>query len=218
MKKAIIAGAASAVLATMPVAASFAVGNGGNLVDTLKLNITETCTFTRDTTTPHGVGTDGAAAVAGSWGTEANADTFTKTVTHGSYADLANSSFNISCNDPDGYQVTVGTTGFTATTVTDSEHVWNYSNGGAIDTTGQSMWFLSVTGTDTDDSSTIGTNLSSNIITKRLASATPKDNNDSFKITYGAFVDSKQPAGNYTATATYTFAQLTSEGTVQSAN
>lgn len=208
MKKSIIAAsAASLALAAMPVVSTLAVTNGQSLQDTINLNITEVCTFTRGTTA-HAAGT---TASGGSW----SDDAFTATITPGEYASLAKSSYAVSCNDPDGYQVTVGTTGFTSSTVDSTAFPWAYSNGGAIATDGDSMWFLTVTGTDAPDASTIGTNLATNIITKRTKDTPAQNNNDTFDITYGVFVDNNQAAGSYTATATYTFAQLTSTGAVQ---
>lgn len=211
MKKSLIATAGVAAFAAVAMPMSvFAVSNGDNLQDTLKLNISEVCSFTRGTT-PHANGT---TASGGSW----SDDTFTATVTPGSYASLAKSSYAVSCNDADGYQITVAATDFTATNVDATAFPWTYSNTGAIDTTGDSMWFLTVTGTDTDDSGTMGTALVDNIITKRTKTNPAKDSNDAFDITYGAFVDNNQAAGNYTATATYTFAQLQSGGSVQPAS
>ena len=195
MKKALIAGAASVALAAMPIAGVFAADTTTVKEDTLTLSIAEVCTFTRNATA-HGTGADNPTG--GAWGASNN--TYSASVAiNTSYAALATSSFDIACNDPDGYQVTVGTTGFTATGVSGDDYAWAYAAGGSLSTDGQSMWTL-------DSGSAAGKNLANNIVLKRTAM--PAGGTDSFTVTYGAYVDNNQPAGTYTATASYTFAQL----------
>ena len=210
MKKSIIAaGAASVALAAMPIVGAFAtngsVGNNGDLVDTLVLSIEDNCTFSRKHTTSGNPSVDdnghpaGAGAPTGaSWTTAgADTDTFEATVLNGqTYNDIAKSAFNVVCNNVKGYQVTVAATGFTTTDISGAES-WAY-NGGSYAASGSS-WYIT--------SSHAGASLSgTNNIAAELQSAT---NSDDFTITYNVKVSNTQQAADYTATATYTFAELT---------
>lgn len=202
MKKAIIAGAASAVLAAMPVMGAFAVRNGETITDTLNLEITNTCALTiADTgrTADTSKIADGAWAAADSNG---NA-TFSGTVVAGqSYESFATTNFKVVCNDNDGYKVTVATTGFTAEGVTSATYPWAYAAGGL--TTGNvSSWTIASTGNgqtlnaDQGDKNVVATR------TNALSNA-----GETFAVTYSAKTADNQPAGEYTASAAYTFAQL----------
>lgn len=214
MKKAIIAGAASAVLAAMPVVGVFAVGaSDGNSVytDTLILTIDNACTFARGATTnghADGFGSwgDGTGTPAPTAGQAGHVDTLSATVINGTIYDgesgngaaLGTSTFVVNCNNQAGYDVTVATTGFTANTAANSTgaYAWGYSAGGTIANADNSSWTIA--------SSHAGAALGTN----KVAKAEAPVSDDNFTVTYKAAVDATQPADTYTASAEYTFAQL----------
>ena len=202
MKKAIIAGAASAVLAAMPVMGAFAVSNGETITDTLNLEIENTCAMTISST---GRTADTNVITGGSWG---NADAsgnaaFTGTVLAGQeYASFASTDFQIICNDNDGYSVTVATTGFEANGVTAATYPWNY-NAGGLATGSVSSWTIASTGNGQTLTANSG---DKNVVATRSNALTTAG--ETFTVTYSAKTASNQPAGVYTATAAYTFAQL----------
>ena len=72
MKKSIIAaGAASVALAAMPMVGVFAAQGDGNLQDTIKVNISESCSISRKAGETEGVSnahTGGSGDNAGTWG------------------------------------------------------------------------------------------------------------------------------------------------------
>lgn len=202
MKKAIIAGAASAVLAAMPVMGAFAVSNGETITDTLNLSITNTCALT---IADSGRTADQTKIANGAWAAaDSNGNaTFSGTVVAGqSYESFATTNFKVVCNDNDGYKVTVATTGFTAEGVTSATYPWAYAAGGL--TTGNvSSWTIASTGNgqtlnaDNGDKNIVATR------TNALSTA-----GETFAVTYSAKTADNQPAGAYQATAAYTFAQL----------
>ena len=203
MKKSIIAaGAASAVLAAMPIAGVFAV----DFTDTLNLTIDNVCTFTRQTVAH----TDGV----GAWGNDGKeettndaADTLYATVTNGTVYDgetgnsgvLGSSAFNVTCNNNKGYSVAVNASALTATGVSTTDFAWPYAAGGTLTTnTDASSWTISSNGEGAA------------MNTGTVATKGAPTNGTNFTVTYKAFVDSTQPAGTYTATAEYTMTQLNS--------
>lgn len=203
MKKSIIAaGAASAVLAAMPVLGVFAVAHGETITDTIDLEIENTCAMTISST---GRSADTSVIADGAWGsadTDGNA-TFTGTVVAGqTYASFASTDFQIICNDNDGYQVTVATTGFTASGVTEGTYPWAY-NAGGLATGDVSSWTIASTGNGQTLTANSG---DKNIVATRSNALTTSG--ETFAVTYSAKTKNNQPAGEYEATATYTFAQL----------
>lgn len=219
MKKALIAGAASTVLAAMPVAASFATGTiyGSPIVDTLDLTVTEVCTLARDLTTPHPNGTSSAdtsvqnggwttgtvggvsaATIAGvsNIPTGASRDRFVANVVAGTdYANIAKSTFTVKCNSTvGGYHVTVTTDNFVTGSQSQDDSTWTYETTTPQD--GASYWNLQSNG---KSDSVIASGAD---VWTHEASATPFTN-DSFTITYNAYPNLEQPQGTYTANAVY---------------
>ena len=138
MKKTLIAGAASAMLAAMPVVGVFAVGNGETFTDNFTVNIERQCTMTRKATA-HGNGYNNTA-----WNpTDTTSDLMNiGTVTSGAVYSLGSSSFNVKCNGTDGYRVNAVITNFTnaagdtiglsnaeITTAPTTASVWSIYNG-----------------------------------------------------------------------------------------
>ena len=221
MKKALIAGAASTVLAAMPVVGVFAftpVGANTPVTDKFLMTVAESCTLTRVTA----AGTDAnghtnktnstdsniASSSAAAWTLGAdegiNTDTFSATLTAGqTYTDIATSNYSVTCNDPDGFSVTVNASNFTKS---GQRHTWNYVNGETLGEGTASAWTLT--------SNHPGKNLSGDsfIVAKRAASSvendTPEHSNDTFQIKYSMRVASDQDTGTYEATAAYTLNQL----------
>ena len=204
MKKSIIAaGAASAVLAAMPVAASFAVGTiyGSPIKDTLTITSSEVCTLSRNTTAHP----DGATAPEGSsWNDDESAGAgdadqiFTATIEAGqNYANIAQSTFDVTCNNADdGYKVTVAVTDFNAST-------FKYGNSGDAGLT-DSYWNLT-----SSAKSNTGTPIAiSNGDQVWTAASGTAVTSDSFTITYNVYTDILLATGDYTATATYTLANI----------
>ncbi len=190
MKKAIIAGAASAVLAAMPVMGVFAAtGDGATTgssayTDNLNVTIDTACTFAREAYTSGGVENNATHKNgAGTWA----ADTLSKTVTNSSLTDLGSSQFKVVCNNTAGYKITVGTTGLTSGTNSIPNNT-TYTN--AI-----SGWSPVFGTTKLVDGDTV----------KSVAATT---DNDTFEVSYSVGVSSTQQAGTYEGSATYTFAQL----------
>ena len=96
MKKSIVAGAASLVLAAMPVVGVFAA-NPAAVVDTLTVTVNESCTF------EHATGNSGS---------------FTKSMAAGALDDnFGSSEFTVACNNGKGYTI-----GAVFTSLTDSGH------------------------------------------------------------------------------------------------
>ena len=192
MKKAIIAGAASAVLAAMPVLGVFADGattGSSSYTDTIHVNINKSCTFAREAYTSGGV--EGNASHKNNGGTWGNAaatyDTLTATVTNSSLTTLGSSQFKVVCNNTAGYRITVETTGLTSSGNTIPNNT-TYSN--------------SVSGW----SPVYGSTKLVNGSTLKTVEATT--DNDTFEVSYSVGVSATQQAGEYEGSATYTFAQL----------
>ena len=214
MKKALIAGAASAVLAAMPVVGVFA-DNTTTHTDTLNLVLAEVCTLgtvtqgaaNADDSTTHAAGT-------GSWSN----DTLTANVAAGNtYANLGTTTFTVRCNDNDGFSLKAkaGTiqseagaladgagnyilssagTGFAAAT---SESYWNFMLGNA--TTGVTI------AEGYDAASALPTNETT--VVASTAAAGNLNAGQNVTVTYGAGINNAQPAGTYTGTVVYTLVQ-----------
>jgi len=200
MKKSIIAaGAASVALAAMPIVGAMAV----DFTDVIQTTVNDTCTFARkEISTGTATGTQ-IGHSAGSWtrsGTTPNIiDTLTaQTITIATDTVLGASDFHVVCNDPDGYTVTIGTNPLVLTTGTNT-HTWAYNksdptSGGA--TPGSSYWWVTSDATSKD--------LSNDIVSSKASA----DDGSGFTVTYHAYAVAEQDAGTYSATVTYTFAQL----------
>jgi len=222
MKKAIIAAGASAVLAAMPVVGVFATShiNGSPLVDQLNVNLSEICTLSRKVTTsgeepnitsdaghPAAANTGGAtiatgAGITNGWVTDSNntnQDNFSATIVAGNeYDAIASSAFNVTCNDVNGgYKVTVTPTGFTGV---NNAATWSYNANGYA--TSGSSWYLS------SNASADNKDIANGIVWQRAADTNNTFTSADFTITYNVKAVSTQEQGSYTATATYTLADI----------
>ena len=117
-----------------------------------------------------------------------------------SYTNLGTSTFVVTCNNQYGYKVEVAASDFSATGTAanaQGDYAWAYAAGGDLTTT-NSMWTIASSKTGA------GVDLANNIV----ATASAPVSADAFTVTYKAFVDATQPADTYTASAAYTFSQL----------
>lgn len=190
MKKAIIAGATSAVLAAMPVMGVFAATGDGattgssQYTDNLSVKIDTACTFAREAYTSGGLENNASHKNGqGTWAT----DTLSATLTNSSLSTLGSSNFKIVCNNTAGHQIVVTTTGLTSG---DNSIPNNTTYTNAI-----SGWSPVYEGTKLTNNSVV---ISENTTT----------DNTTFEVSYGIGISSTQQAGTYTGTAVYTFSQL----------
>ena len=194
MKKAIIAGAASAVLAAMPVLGAFAADQA-SVVDTIQLTVSPTCKMEAN-----------AAAKTVNLGPS--------TVAH-EYAAQEGSVMTITCNAQAGWTVTAAVTDLGATGTTQTIPF------GAYATTGESVWSAQVAlgGNDTGNA-TIGTGWDSFATAKTFSGdpsvSTVVSGNSNAAVSgltitpsYKAYGAAHQAAGSYSGTITYTFNDLT---------
>lgn len=186
MKKAIVAGAASAVLAAMPVVATFAA-TVPSVQDTVKLTISEQCSMEAAAATNE-INLGSAAA--------------------GAYGEQTGSVMTITCNKSTGWQVKA-----TATTLTNGTASQDIPFG-AYQTT-DSVWSakLALGGNDTDNATiTTGwTDYSATTASDTVVTAFVKDTAVSgltITPTYKAYAAANQQAGTYSGTITYTFVDL----------
>ena len=198
MKKALIAGAASAVLAAMPVLGAFATTTGGPFTDTLDVTIENACTFSRGATAH----TAGSGSV-GTWGTSTTADTLSGSLAAGTLdTDFGSSAFNVVCNNHDGWKVTAAASALTGKTTT-TENIplgtpaadtaaWNYTSSSSDE---------AITGT--------GTYSTASQIVAQSTATTPTAGRN-FSVKYAVSVDHVLSAQVYEGTIVYTFAQLPS--------
>ena len=205
MKKSIIAaGAASVALAAMPIVSTFAAGTiyGSPIKDTLTATVSEVCTLSRNAaahpagaTAPQGAAWNNTVAGAG---VGASDQTFTAVVVAGTaYADIAESTFDVTCNHASGgYEVTVGVTNFNDTT-------WLYDSS-ATGVGDASTWNLTSSAKETSGSAIA---IDNNDAVWTGAQGSPVDT-QSFTITYNLFPAISQATGSYSAVATYTLADL----------
>ena len=192
MKKALIAGAVSAVLAALPVAMSFA-----DVVDEVSVTVNESCTIAR-LAYADGVGEEsshknGTGAISGTWGSSNS--TLTATMSNGSAtpidAPLGTSRFNVMCNDKDGYKLSVATSDLTAGNNLTIPANANYS-------ATSSGWGVIYNGNIYADNS--------GVILVSVANTTTAGT--AYEVGYGVGISGVQAAGTYTGTATYTVAGL----------
>lgn len=198
MKKALIAGAASAVLAAMPVVGVFAAAsNPSNLVDTLNVTIEDSCTWTRTLSTADTNVTIGTA-------TSATA-TASRTMTADQLiAEFAVSTINAKCNNTKGYKITgtftdlLGQVSSSDTTALNNGEKISYGGAAAL---ASGTWIAKLG----DATTGLASGTSGNV-----ASTTASDDmtaGSTYTITYGVSTAAAQPAGYYTGSATYVFAQ-----------
>ena len=195
MKKALIAGAASAVLAAMPVVGVFAT-DITSITDTVQLTVEATCTFNTENSG------------------NASATTYSATVANGAQASLSNGSahtFNVFCNDNDGWKVTAGAPANLAGTGTNA-HVITYQASALPSTGTEGAWVATVSGTGVSaELSGITTASAVNYISTDggiIATETSSTDGSTFTVTYGAYVGTETAADTYTGTVQYTLAAL----------
>lgn len=192
MKKAIIAGAASAVLAAMPVLGAFAAQQS-SVTDTITLTVSPTCKMEAD-------------AAANTY------DLGTSTVAH-EYAAVTGTPMTITCNAQAGWTLTATANALTASG-TDQTIPF-----GAYATTGESVWSASfaLSGNDTDNASIAtgfndytATSASNAVIVSANGEAGKKKAVSGLVITpsYKAYGAAHQAAGSYSGTIVYTFNNL----------
>ena len=200
MKKSIIAaGAASAVLAAMPVLGVFADTTG--ITDTIEITVEATCTFNT-----------GDSSVASD-------TTYSDTVANGAIAQLSNGSahkFNVFCNDTDGWKVTAGTPNNLTPPAasTTNSHVITYQASAlpAANAATEGAWIATVSGAGVSaELSGITTVSNVNYIATTggiIAQEGASTDGSSFTVTYGAYVGTETAADTYTGTIGYTLAAL----------
>lgn len=198
MKRVWVAGVLSFCLATIPFATSFA---DDNISDTLTVNISESCTLTRDTTNDtSNDGTNGAGV-------------YTDTLLPGTTTTFSNrqSVLLVSCNYNGGFSVgtrfepltRAGGGGspiiYSDTTPSAGSGTWTAS---IVTTDGGSTTLsnISITGTDSLD-----TNIK--LGTLMTSSAGNTVSNASYTIRYTVAASNSQVAGTYTGSATYTLSK-----------
>lgn len=193
MKKAIIAGAASAVLAAMPVVGVFAdtLSTG---TDTLEVTVDPACTMTRT-----------------------GAEKYSNTIALGATANLngANSvnssTYTIVCNRDNGYSVTAvmtdlsngGQDKFEYNATAGTAGTWTASTLNTINGIAGSTSAISATLQDSGDNEGkyVGTLISSTKFTPAAG--------DSAVVSYAATARNNQATGTYNGTATYTLVGAT---------
>ena len=233
MKKTLIAGAASVVLAAMPVIGVFATGpiEGSPIVDEFVITVSDACTFSRKATETLGESDEGHPAatttgmtVAGNGWADASItsdatingvpvaagsdkDTFTATVVAGNtYSSFAKSAFNVTCNNAiGGYKVTAYAGNLAGTASNSIAY-----NAGEYAGTGSSYYFTSAISGTATAGSTVGT---LPIVWQHNAydstdSDPAKLASDDFVITYNLKVALDQAVDTYTGSVVYVLANL----------
>ena len=192
MKKAIIAGAASAVLAAMPMAGVFAAQATISITDKLSTTVNTACAFTR-------TGTAGEQSQTGvtsgpSWTntTGTALGTYSVTLNPGANATLGTSSFTAYCNANGGYTVTVATPDM-ATTANDKIEF----SGEALTAGEGEGWTLQKR--DNSYIAQTGATFMSN------QNSTESSNPDTETATYKVYTLTTTEAGTYVGDVVYTF-------------
>ncbi|MBQ3348586.1 hypothetical protein IJG90_03670 [Candidatus Saccharibacteria bacterium] len=193
MKKAIIAGAASAVLAAMPVVGVFAAQQA-TVTDTINLTVSKTCMME-------------ASSATGSY------NLGTSTVAH-EYAAVTGTPMTITCNAQAGWTITATANSLTASG-TDQTIPF-----GAYATDGESVWSVSLakSGNDTANA-TIATGFDNYSAASAAETVVVSANGNTgekaavsgliITPSYKAFGAAHQAAGTYSGTIVYTFNDLT---------
>lgn len=185
MKKTIIAGAASAVLAAMPVMGVFAaVENPSNIVDYLNVTITESCAWTRTLTNGSGVTLSGDNTLGATMTAGQEIETF------------GTSTLNVKCNHSTGYAIKATMTGLKGQNSSSDDT----ANGDSIDyasTLAEGKWTATYNGT--------GITSGTPFVTTDGASDMVDGTN--YVVTYGVHTKNNQKAGYYKGTVTYELTQ-----------
>jgi len=211
MKKALIAGAASAVLAAMPVVGVFAdtvTSGAGSFTDVFTMTIPTSCTFERASTAHPDAGLNGETTVNWTTGTDPTAnqdfvagsagreDTMALgNVVAGRSYYMGSSQFKVTCNVSGGYDVTL-TAG-------------SLSNGNAKDNIALASTAVAqnASGWTITDAATDPTAYYENegIVKSNTQENTP--NGETFTVHYNVTLKDSQAAGTYSGSATYTLTQ-----------
>lgn len=189
MKKAIIAGAASAVLAAMPVVGAFAAQQA-SVTDTVSLTVSSTCKME-------------ASAATGSY------NLGTSTVAH-EYPSVTGTPMTITCNDQAGWSITATANALTAEGTDQTIPFGAYANDG------ESVWSAAIatSGNDTtnaviadtwDDFSATTANSTTIISADGVTGAKKGVSGLVVTPSYKAYGSAHQAAGTYSGTIIYTF-------------
>lgn len=196
MKKAIIAGAASAVLAAMPVLGAFAA-DVTTQTDMIVVTIDPVCTIKADSVT-HAAGTSNV----GTW----SGDTLSGKMTNGSNSDnYGATSMTIVCNDHDGWEVTAKTANLTGAATTGAETIaWAADH--SATKSGVSWTVSQADGTGL----TVANGKQGSVDGASVAKLTQATDNTgkTFTVTYGVGISESQAADTYTGSILYTLANL----------
>ena len=202
MKKSLIAGAGALALgmAVIPAAGVFAAAaDPSNFVDTLKLTINDSCTWTRTLAS-----TDTNVTIDPSGGTAASSAASRTVTADQTYTGFATSTINAKCNNTKGYKITGTFTDLTG--YTDNNKTTALSNAEKISYGGESAlaagtWIAKL------GSASVG--LASGT-SGNVASTTASDDmtaGSTYTLTYDIQTAAAQAAGYYEGTATYVFTQ-----------
>lgn len=210
MKKMLIAtGVASLAVAAMPVVGVFAA-DITEVVDTLNITISPTCSF--DGETPNADTTDKDYDAA---------NTYSATALNGAKADFNGDTaggdtvvhnFSVTCNDNDGWKVTASAVPDLAGTGTNN-HKFTYVST-TLPTEGTEGSWTAVVGGDfssTSDETITGIANATNAILKTggvIAAEHVSAKTSAFTVTYSAYAGTETAADTYTGSVTYTLAVL----------
>ena len=183
MNKKITAGVAALAFAAAPVARAIAVdcsgSSGGQLQDSITLNVNNSCTFSRTSG-------NGSVSLSMDW----NALDYSKSET-----------FSVSCNDAAGWKVTGTFSNMTGTANQGSTYKTTINYATAMPTAGSGTW-TAIKGEYAPSGVTgITSGSSGNVINK--GSSSTGQTATTQKITYVIGTRDRQERGTYTATATY---------------
>ena len=194
MKKALIAGAASTVLAAMPIVGAFAADGTLSRTDTVKVTVDSACSLATSNTSGD----------------------YTATIENGaSNTNIAGSTFTVTCNNTGGWQlnaigagtVTGDVTKMDASTDKDADDI---ATGTTLDGSVSNWAFKIAKGGDDAANVTItaGYDNFSAVpsASTKIAQGTSTAGKSTITATYGVGISATQSAGTYTGKVTYTLA------------
>ena len=194
MKKALIAGAASTVLAAMPIVGAFAANGTLSRTDTVKVTVDSACSLATSNTSGD----------------------YTATIENGaSNTNIAGSTFTVTCNNTGGWQlnaigagtVTGDVTKMDASTDKDADDI---ATGTTLDGSVSNWAFKIAKGGDDAANVTItaGYDNFSAVpsASTKIAQGTSTAGKSTITATYGVGISATQSAGTYTGKVTYTLA------------
>ena len=224
MKKALIAGAASAVLAAMPVAGVFAADTQSH-TDTINISIDAVCTLGTvtdgvaqdDDDTAHNP-TEVTSGFDGVWSDDSLSASLAAGTQHPT---LGTTTFTVRCNNSNGYTLSAKT-GNAAGTLVNGSNTIATADGSAFaaGTAETSYWNFKLSGASTGMTIANGYNAAHAVPTPAAETGAPTvivtgaansgnvQGGQSVTVTYGAGIDNFQPTGTYTGTVVYSLASL----------